>query len=118
MLLNVITRPTTVLLLISVAYTMATVSVERRLEVLAMTGLTSLGVGELMVTLVHLIKRHPFRTWRPTALLSAAGFAGSASYVSPYPTILFIGSMLLIVAGIVSARDAGATTVGSDSDIR
>jgi hypothetical protein len=106
-LVNVVTRPTTVLLLMSIAYNIIAVPQERRLEILAMSALTALGVGELMVTLVNVIKRLPVRSWRPTALLSAAGFAGSASYISTHSTILFTTSMLLLVAGIVSARGSG-----------
>ncbi|MGH7638116.1 MAG: hypothetical protein ACREOK_10740 [Gemmatimonadaceae bacterium] len=109
-LVNIVTRPTTVLLLLSVAYTMLAVPEGRRLEILAMTALTSLGVGELAVTLVSLIKRAPFRVWRSMALLSAAGFAGSASYILAHSTILFMASMLLLVAGVVTARNGEVTS--------
>lgn len=111
-LVNVVTRPTTVLLLLSFAYTMVAVPQGRRLEILAIGALTSLGVGELMITLVSVIDRSPARTWRPTALLSAAGFAGSASYFAPYSTILLVTSMLLLVAGVVSARNSAMTSPG------
>lgn len=106
-LVNVVTRPTTVLLLLSLVYTMVAVPHGRRLEILAISALTSLGVGELMITLVNVVRRSPARTWRATALLSAAGFAGGASYFAPYSTILFVASMLLLVAGVVSARNSG-----------
>jgi hypothetical protein len=110
---NVMVRPTTVLLLIALTYTMVAVPVDRRLEVLALTALTSLGGGELFVTILHLMRQRAFRIWRPTALLSAAGFVGSASYVSSQSTVLFIISMLLLVSGVLAARD----TAGASMDL-
>lgn len=109
-LVNVATRPSSVLILLSIAYAIVAVPQGRRLETLAMAALTSLGVGELITTLVNLIRRTSVNTWRTTALFSAAGFAGGASYVTEYSTIVFVASMLLLVAGAVAARNAGVTS--------
>ena len=100
---NILTRPTSVLLLITVIHAIVAVPASERLDVLALSSLTALGAGELMAMMIQLIKHEPVRTLYSSGLVSLGGFAGSVALFLGHSTVLFVTSMLLIATGVLAA---------------
>jgi hypothetical protein len=105
---SILLRPTTILLVIGVTYTLARAPDGIRLNMLALTGFTALGAGELIAVFIQLLSREPLRAMIPGILLSGGGLVGSASIhfgsFTGTSTVLFTAAMLLLIAGVMAAR--------------